>query len=44
MKIFRGHEFKMVNNIDWTEGLSVLDFLRDVGKHFSMTPWSSATT
>lgn len=24
----------MVNNLDWTEGLSVIDFLRDVGKHF----------
>jgi tyrosyl-tRNA synthetase len=25
---------RMVNNLDWTEGLSALDFLRDVGKHF----------
>ncbi len=24
----------MVNNLDWTAGLSTLDFLRDVGKHF----------
>ncbi len=24
----------MVNNYDWTENLSVIDFLRDVGKHF----------
>lgn len=24
----------LVNNLDWTEGLSTLDFLRDVGKHF----------
>ncbi|WP_246060852.1 tyrosine--tRNA ligase [Nocardioides dongxiaopingii] len=24
----------MVNNLDWTDGLSVIDFLRDVGKHF----------
>ena len=23
-----------VNNLDWTEGLSALDFLRDVGKYF----------
>ncbi|MGN6611186.1 MAG: tyrosine--tRNA ligase [Angustibacter sp.] len=23
-----------VNNLDWTQGLSALDFLRDVGKHF----------
>ncbi|MFM8896775.1 MAG: tyrosine--tRNA ligase, partial [Actinomycetales bacterium] len=25
-----------VNNLDWTDGLRVLDFLRDIGKHFSM--------
>jgi tyrosyl-tRNA synthetase len=25
---------RMVNNLDWTEGLSALDFLRDIGKHF----------
>ena len=24
----------MVNNLDWTEGISALDFLRDYGKHF----------
>ncbi len=24
----------MVNNLDWTQSISVLDFLRDVGKHF----------
>ena len=24
----------MVNNLDWTEGISAIDFLRDVGKHF----------
>ena len=24
----------MVNNLDWTEPMSALDFLRDVGKHF----------
>jgi tyrosyl-tRNA synthetase len=24
----------MVNNLDWTEDLSALDFLRDIGKHF----------
>lgn len=24
----------MVNNHDWTAGLSVIDFLRDIGKHF----------
>ena len=24
----------MVNNLDWTQGLSTIDFLRDIGKHF----------
>lgn len=24
----------LVNNLDWTQGLSTIDFLRDVGKHF----------
>ncbi|MET8679964.1 tyrosine--tRNA ligase [Streptomyces sp. NPDC004647] len=24
----------MVNNMDWTDGLSVIEFLRDIGKHF----------
>ncbi|MDL5156958.1 tyrosine--tRNA ligase [Actinomycetospora termitidis] len=24
----------LVNNLDWTEGVSALDFLRDLGKHF----------
>jgi tyrosyl-tRNA synthetase len=26
----------LANNIDWTEQMSALDFLRDVGKHFSV--------
>jgi len=26
----------IVNNLDWTAGLHVIDFLRDVGKHFSV--------
>jgi len=26
----------VVNNLDWTGQQSVLDFLRDVGKHFSI--------
>jgi tyrosyl-tRNA synthetase len=25
---------RMVNNLDWTQPLSAIDFLRDVGKHF----------
>ncbi|HUP99800.1 MAG TPA: tyrosine--tRNA ligase [Aeromicrobium sp.] len=24
----------IVNNLDWTQGLSTIDFLRDIGKHF----------
>lgn len=27
---------KMVNNADWTSSMSVVDFLRDVGKNFSL--------
>lgn len=26
----------MVNNLDWTQGVGVLEFLRDIGKHFSV--------
>ncbi|HVC36139.1 MAG TPA: tyrosine--tRNA ligase [Candidatus Dormibacteraeota bacterium] len=37
-KVFKGYQFKLVNNLDWTKQLSVIHFLRDVGKHFSMTP------
>ncbi|HEX7963855.1 MAG TPA: tyrosine--tRNA ligase [Candidatus Saccharimonadales bacterium] len=37
-KIFAGHDFTLVNNIDWTRGMTVIEFLRDIGKHFSMTP------
>lgn len=32
----KGH-FKYVNNIDWFKSVNYLDFLRDVGKHYSMT-------
>jgi tyrosyl-tRNA synthetase len=27
---------KLVNNLDWTKSLSTLEFLREVGKHFSV--------
>lgn len=27
---------EVVNNLDWTAGMDILDFLRDVGKHFSV--------
>lgn len=33
-----GQETPMVNNLDWFKNMSVIEFLRDVGKHFSMTP------
>jgi tyrosyl-tRNA synthetase len=37
-RVLSGHDFKLVNNLDWTRDLKLLDFLRDIGKHFSMTP------
>ncbi len=37
-QIFAGQSFMLVNNLDWTKKLSVIDFLRDYGKHFSVTP------
>lgn len=37
-RIFKDHDFTLVNNLDWFKEMSVLDFFRDVGKHFSMTP------
>jgi len=27
---------RLVNNLDWTENLSTIEFLRDIGKHFSV--------
>ncbi len=32
-----GEAFRLVDNYDWFKGISYLDFLRDIGKHFSMT-------
>ncbi len=37
-RIFAGHDFTLVNNLDWTRSMPVLSFLRDIGKHYSMTP------
>lgn len=37
-RVFRGHKFTLVNNLDWTKDMTVIEFLRDIGKHFSMTP------
>lgn len=36
-RLFAGHEFITVNNYDWFKDLGYLEFLRDVGKHYSMT-------
>jgi tyrosyl-tRNA synthetase len=33
---FSGGAALLVNNLEWTEDLSALDFLREVGKHFSV--------
>ena len=30
------YQARLVNNMDWTQGLSTIEFLRDVGKHFSV--------
>ena len=38
LKQLLGENITMVNNLDWYKDMSVLDYLRDVGKHFSMTP------
>ncbi|HVX58420.1 MAG TPA: tyrosine--tRNA ligase [Candidatus Saccharimonadales bacterium] len=36
-KLFGGQPHELVNNIDWLDKLNYLDFLREVGKHYSMT-------
>ncbi|HUY53507.1 MAG TPA: tyrosine--tRNA ligase [Candidatus Dormibacteraeota bacterium] len=33
-----GSNTRFLNNLDWLSKINVLDFLRDVGKYFSMTP------
>lgn len=35
--LFSGKKFELVDNYDWLSEVKYLDFLRDVGKHFSMT-------
>jgi tyrosyl-tRNA synthetase len=37
-KILTGHKFTLVNNLDWMKDVKLLPFLRDIGKHYSMTP------
>jgi tyrosyl-tRNA synthetase len=36
-QLFSGKEFTLVDNYDWLKDVSILDFLRDVGKYFSMS-------
>lgn len=36
-RIFAGNDFEIVNNYDWFKDMKYLDFLREVGKHYSMT-------
>lgn len=36
-QVFAGKKFTIVDNYDWFKSLGYLQFLRDVGKHFSMT-------
>ncbi len=36
-KLFADQKHEMVNNIDWLGKLYLLDFLRDAGKHYSLT-------
>jgi tyrosyl-tRNA synthetase len=36
-KLFSGRKVTVLNNIDWLGELELLDFLRDTGKHYSMT-------
>lgn len=35
-KLFAGKDFEIVDNYDWFKDMGYLDFLREVGKHFSM--------
>jgi len=35
--LLNGQSFDLVDNYDWFKNIGYLDFLRDIGKHFSMT-------
>ncbi len=37
-QVFKDNDFTLVNNIEWFKSMNVIDYLRGVGKHFSMTP------
>ena len=36
-RLFANQEFTLVDNYDWFKDIGYLEFLRDVGKHYSMT-------
>jgi len=36
IKSVLGKDVEVVDNVEWTNGMSVLSFLRDIGKHFSV--------
>lgn len=36
-RVFGGNSFTLVNNYDWFKNINYLDFLRDIGKKFSMS-------
>lgn len=36
-RLFAGKSFESVDNYDWFKGIGYLDFLRNIGKHFSIT-------
>lgn len=36
-RLFAGQQFDLVNNYDWFKHTGYLEFLRDVGKHFSVS-------
>ena len=35
-RLFASSDFRLMNNLDWLGKLKVIDFLRDIGKHFSV--------
>ncbi len=37
-RLFAGQKFELVDNHEWLSKVSLIEFLRDTGKHFSMTP------
>jgi len=41
IKSIVGDDVEVVDNNDWTKNISVIDFLRDVGKHFSVNSMMS---